>query len=154
MTDTARTLAGADSATTAAPDAAVNWCALVGRILLALIFVLAGIGQLGNPGPTVTEMANHAIPYPNVLVWGAIVVELAGGLGLVFGLFARWAAVVLFFYTLALAIIFHPYWTATGAAERTQHALFFGHLSMMGGLLYVVAFGAGAFSLDAMMREK
>jgi len=60
-------------------------------------------------------------------------------------------AFALFFYTLALAVLFHPYWAAAGAAARTQHAFFFGHLAMMGGMLFVVAFGAGPFSLDALI---
>lgn len=57
---------------------------------------------------------------------------------------------VLFFYTLALALIFHAYWMATGAAVRTESASFYGHLAMMGGMLYVRAFGAGQYSLDAL----
>jgi putative oxidoreductase len=65
-------------------------------------------------------------------------------------LFTRWAALALFFYTLALALIFHAYWTATGAAVRTESAFFYGHLAMMGGMLYVTAFGAGRYSLDAL----
>ena len=126
---------------------------ILGRILLALIFVQGGIGKLGNPARTATEMASHGIPFANILIYGVILVELGGGLMVIAGLYARCAATVLFFYTLALAVLFHAYWAAAPAAQGTQHALFFGHLSMMGGMLIVAAFGAGPLSLDA-LRER
>jgi putative oxidoreductase len=67
------------------------------------------------------------------------------------GFYARWVALALFFYTLSLALIFHAYWAAPEAAARTDASFFFGHLSMMGGMLYVVAFGAGPYSIDALV---
>jgi putative oxidoreductase len=83
------------------------------------------------------------------LIWGAIALELGGGLMLVAG-----QALALFFYTLSLGLIFHPYWTASDpAAARTEASSFFGLLSMMGGMLFVVAFGAGAYSVDALMNR-
>ena len=123
----------------------------LGRLLIAAIFIRAGINQFGSPAATSATMANHGIPYPDILVWGAIIVELGGGLLLILGLFTRWAAIVLFFYTLTLALLFHAYWKATGAAARTETASFYQHLAMMGGMLYVTAFGAGRFSLDALL---
>jgi putative oxidoreductase len=128
---------------------AVSALSALGRLLIAAIFVRAGINKLGSIAATAATMAGHGIPYPDILVWGAVVVELGGGLLLIVGLFTRWAALGLFFYTLALALIFHAYWTATGAAVRTESASFYGHLAMMGGMIYVTAFGAGLYSLDA-----
>jgi putative oxidoreductase len=126
----------------------------VGRVLLALIYVLAGIGKIFNTGATASNMGSVGIPYPHVLVYGAIAVELGAGLMLIAGLFARWAAAALFCYTLALALIFHAYWAVAPALARTQHAFFFGHLSMMGGMLFVAVFGAGPWSLDALFRHR
>ena len=131
-----------------------NLATVLGRILIALIFILSGIGQLGAPAHTVAEMASHGIPLPNILVWGVVALELGGGLLLIAGLFTRWIALALFFYTLALAVMFHAYWSVPAAQERVQHAAFYEHLAMMGGMLFVAAFGAGAFSLDALMRRK
>jgi len=131
-----------------------NFIALVGRILLAFIFVQAGISQLGAIDATVTNMANHGIPLSNVLVWGAIALGIGAGLLLMIGLFARCAALALAIYTLVLALLFHAYWSAAAAEARAQHASFFGHLSMIGGMLCVVAFGAGAYSLDALRRRQ
>jgi putative oxidoreductase len=129
---------------------AVSSLSALGRLLIAAIFVRAGLNKLGSIAATSATMAGHGIPYPDILVWGAVVVEIGGGLLLISGLFTRWAALVLFFYTLTLALIFHAYWTATGAAARTDSAFFYGHLAMMGGMLYVTAFGAGRYSLDAL----
>jgi putative oxidoreductase len=123
----------------------------IGRFLLALIFVLAGFGKLGTIATTSATMAKHGIPYANDLVWGVVALELGGGIALMVGFLARLAAAAFFFYLLALAVIFHPYWTAAGEAARTQHALFFNHMAIMGGMLFVVAFGAGPYSIDAMI---
>jgi putative oxidoreductase len=130
---------------------AVSSLSALGRLLIAIIFVRAGINKLGSIAATSATMAGHGIPHPDILVWGAVVVEIGSGLFLILGLFTRWAALVLFFYTLTLALIFHAYWTATGAAVRTESASFYGHLAMMGGMLYVTAFGAGMYSLDALL---
>ena len=134
--------------------AATNFIALIGRLLLAFIFVQAGINKLGAIGGTVATMASHGIPLPNILVWGAVVLEIGGGLLLATGLLTRWAALALGTYTLALALIFHAYWLAPAAEARTQHALFFSHVAIIGGMLVVVAFGAGACSLDALSKRR
>jgi putative oxidoreductase len=120
----------------------------IARILLALIFVLAGINQLSGTARTAATMTSHGIPFANVLVYGAIIVELGGGLMLMLGWQARWGALGLFFYTMALALIFHPFWAEEAAQRRADYSSFFGHLSMMGGMLYVYVFGAGAWSVD------
>jgi putative oxidoreductase len=130
-------------------NAAVKFVPALGRFLLALIFVLSGISKLGALGATSAHMVSQGIPYPNILIWGAIVLELGGGVMLIAGIYTRCVAFALCFYTMALAIIFHAYWTMSGAAARTEHAAFFEHLSMMGGMLYVFMYGAGAYSVDA-----
>jgi putative oxidoreductase len=135
-------------------DALKNLVVVLGRILIALIFIRGGINKLGAIDPTAAEMAKAGIPLSGLMIYGAILMELGVGLLLVFGLFARWAALALFFYTLTLALIFHAYWSAPPAQARVQAAAFFGHLSMMGGMLIVVVFGAGAWSLDALLRKK
>ena len=123
----------------------------LGRFLLALVFVYAGIRKLGAIAATTATMEKHGIPHADMLVWGAVALELGGGLALMFGFLARLAALAFFFYLAVLAIMFHPYWTFTGEAFGVQRGEFFGHLSMMGGMLFVVAFGAGPYSIDALI---
>jgi putative oxidoreductase len=123
----------------------------IGRILLSLIFVLSGISKLGALAATSAHMAAYGIPYANDLVWGAVVLELGGGILLIVGFLTRLVAAAFFFYVLTLAVIFHAYWTMTGAQAHAQHTDFFQHLAIMGGMLFVVAFGAGPYSIDAMI---
>ncbi|MGB6536734.1 MAG: DoxX family protein, partial [Xanthobacteraceae bacterium] len=123
----------------------------IGRILLALIFVLSGINKLGASAATVAHMADHGIPYANLLVWGAIALEVGGGIMLIIGLLTRLVAAAFFFYLLVLAVIFHAYWTLSGAAAHAQHTDFFQHVAIMGGMLFVLAFGAGPYSIDALI---
>jgi putative oxidoreductase len=126
----------------------------VGRILLALIFVLSGIGKLGGIAGTAAHMADHGIPFANILVWGAIALELGGGIALIVGFLTRLVAAAFFFYTLSLAVLFHAYWTMSGAAIRVQQIDFLQHLAIMGGMIYVVAFGAGPYSIDALIWQR
>jgi len=126
----------------------------LGRILLSLIFVFAGIGKLGAIATTSAHMASHGIPYSDDLVWGAVALELGGGIMLIVGFLTRLVAAAYFFYLLALAVLFHPYWTMTGAEAHAQHTEFFQHLAIMGGMLFVVAFGAGPYSIDSLIWRR
>jgi putative oxidoreductase len=132
-----------------------NFIALLARILLAILFVQGGYNKLfGGTAGTVAYMTSHGIPFPNILVWDAVVVELGIGLCLMAGQFARWAALILAAYTLALGLIFHAYWLAPAADARFERIIFFNHLSIIGGMLAIVAFGGGCLSLDAFMRRR
>jgi putative oxidoreductase len=132
-----------------------NFIALAGRILLGFLFVQGGYNKLfsGTAG-TIATMTSHGIPFPNILVWGAIVVELGIGLCLMAGLLARWAALILAAYTLMLGLIFHAYWATPAPEARFDRIIFYNHLSIIGGMLIVVAFGAGCYSLDALIGRR
>lgn len=123
----------------------------IARVLLALIFVLSGISKLGAIAATSAHMASAGIPHSNDLVWGAVALELGGGLLLILGLLTRLVGLAFFFYTLVLAVLFHAYWTLSGTAGHSQYSIFYEHIAIMGGMLYVVAFGAGPYSIDAMI---
>jgi putative oxidoreductase len=123
----------------------------IARVLLALIFVLSGISKLGAIAATSAHMASAGIPYSNDLVWGAVALELGGGIMLIVGLLTRLVGLAFFFYTLVLAVLFHAYWTLSGAAAHSQYSIFYEHIAIMGGMLYVVAFGAGPYSIDALI---
>ena len=131
-----------------------NFIALVGRILLAYLFVQAGISKIGGIDHTAASIASHGLPLPNILAWCAVVLEIGGGLALAAGLLARLAALALAAYTLALGLIFHAYWLAPAAEAGSQRAIFYNHIAIIGGMLAIVAFGAGCLSLDAALRRK
>jgi putative oxidoreductase len=121
---------------------------LIGRILIALIFLLAGFGKLTGFAGTVGYIASKGLPLPQLAAVGAIIVELGGGIMLVVGWKTRLAAAAMFAFTALTALIFHNFWSVPPEQAQNQMIHFMKNISMMGGLLYVVIHGAGALSLD------
>jgi putative oxidoreductase len=121
---------------------------LIGRILIALIFLLAGFGKLTGFEGTVGYIASKGLPLPQLAAVGAILVELGGGIMLVVGWKTRLAAAAMFIFTALTALIFHNFWSVPPEQAQNQMIHFMKNISMMGGLLYVVIHGAGALSLD------
>jgi len=132
------------NATTPASDAVM----LVARILLALMFVSAGFSKIGGFEGTAGYIASKGLPLPQLGAAIAIVVELAGGIMLIVGWKARWAALAIAVFTAAATVIFHNYWAMTGADAFTQRLMFWKNVSVIGGLLAVYAFGPGRYSID------
>ncbi len=132
------------NATTPASDAVM----LVARILLALMFVSAGFSKIGGFEGTAGYIASKGLPLPQLGAAIAIVVELAGGIMLIVGWKARWAALAIAVFTAAATVIFHNYWAMTGADAFTQRLMFWKNVSVIGGLLAVYAFGPGRWSID------
>jgi putative oxidoreductase len=129
-------------------DGLTRYAPLPGRLLLALIFVLSGFSKIGGFAGTVGYIASKGLPLPELAAIGAIVLELGAGLMLALGWKARWAALALAAFTLVAALIFHNFWGAPPEAAQNQMIHFMKNLAMVGGLLYVAAFGSGALSID------
>jgi len=127
---------------------------VLGRFLLALIFVFSGWGKIAGFAGTVSYMASKGMPWPQVLLPGAILIELGGGLALMLGWKARWAALAMFLFCIPTTLIFHDFWALPPEQAQTQMINFLKNLALMGGLLYVVAFGPGAFSVDGSRRRR
>ena len=126
-----------------------NPLALIGRILLALMFVLGGFSKIGGFAGTVGYMQAKGIPAASFLAVLTIIVELGGGLALVAGLYTRWVGLVMGLFTLLVSVIFHNYWAMEGAAQMTNQLFFMKNMGVAGGMFMLAAFGAGAISLDA-----
>jgi putative oxidoreductase len=122
--------------------------ALVARLLLAVPFLHSGYGKIGGFAGTVGYITSKALPSPEVLAGAAIVVELIGGLMLVIGWKARWAAVAIAGFTLLAAVLFHNFWALPEAQRPLQQIMFLKNMAIIGGLLLVVAYGPGRFSID------
>jgi putative oxidoreductase len=125
-----------------------NAAALVGRILLAALFIKSGIGKIGGFEGTVGAIASKGLPLPQIAAILTILVELGGGILLAVGFKARWAALVIGLFTIAAGIIFHNYWAVEGAARMGQEINFWKNISITGGMLMVFAFGPGRYSVD------
>jgi len=121
-----------------------SYLPLVGRLLMAVIFVFSAVGKMGAPAMTKGYIAAMGLPFADLLFVLSIVVELGGGLLLAFGFGTRITALGLAAFSIVTGLVFHH---AIGDQNEMFHLL--KNLAMAGGLLQVVAFGAGAFSLDA-----
>jgi putative oxidoreductase len=126
-----------------------NSLSLLGRILLAALFLPAGLGKLTGFAGTVGYISSIGLPLPAVGAVVALVVELVGGLALLAGYRTRIAALVLALFTLAASVLFHNFWGAPADQAFTQQLMFFKNIAVVGGLLTLAAHGAGAWSLDA-----
>lgn len=122
--------------------------ALVGRILLAWMFVPAGWSKIGGYSGTVGYATSAGLPMPEVGVAVAIAIELIGGLMLLVGFKTRWAALALAVFTAVASFYFHNYWGMPEAQQAMQKLMFGKNLAIVGGLLAFAAFGAGRFSLE------
>jgi putative oxidoreductase len=125
-----------------------NATALAGRTLLALLFVVSGFGKVTGFSGTAAYMASKGMPMTELLLVGAIAIELVGGLMLVAGFKARWAALAIFLFTIPTTIIFHNPSGLDAQAAQGQMIHLMKNLSIMGGMLLVAAFGPGAWSVD------
>lgn len=125
-----------------------NPLALVGRILIALLFIPAGFGKISGFAGTVGYATSVGMPMPTVAVAVGLLIELLGGLGLLFGFGTRIAALALAVFTLAASFFFHAYWALPADQQMMQQLLFFKNVAVTGGLLAFAAFGAGAWSVD------
>src|SRR5687768_7220938 len=125
-----------------------DWAALVGRIFLALIFILSGFSKIGGFDGTVGYIASKGLPMPQVLAAATILVELGGGILLVLGWKARWAALAIAAFTLLAGFLFHNYWTFPPAQRMDQFNAFWKNIATAGGMLMVFAFGPGRLAVD------
>ena len=121
----------------------------VARVLLALMFVLAGFSKFGNLAGTAGYIASKGLPMPMVLATLTAIVEVVGGLALAVGFHARIAALVLAGFTLLASVIFHNFWAVPPEMAMTQQLMFMKNISVVGGMLFVFALGAGPASMDA-----
>ena len=115
---------------------------LLGRSLLALIFIIAGFKKLTGFEQTAAFMASKGLPFTEILLVLTIIIELGGGILILTGLKARWAAAAVFLFVIPVTVVFHPVWS-----DASQFNSFFKNLAIMGGMIYIVVFGAGPLSL-------
>jgi putative oxidoreductase len=117
--------------------------ALIGRVLIGVLFLLAGLSKLGAPAATQGYIASVGLPAPVAAYGVAVLVEVVGSVLLIVGFQVRIVATVLAIFTLVTALFFH-----NNFADQNQMIHFLKNVAILGGLLQVVAFGAGKLSLD------
>lgn len=121
----------------------------VGRVLMALIFLVSGFGKITGFAGTAGYMASKGMPFAEVLLAGALVFELAGAIMLILGWRVHWGALLLIVFMIPATLMFHNFWAVDAAQYQNQLNHFLKNVAMTGGLLYIMAFGAGPLSLDS-----
>lgn len=122
---------------------------LLGRILLSIIFITGGLGKLAAAGPTIAYIGSHGLPFPELAYYVSVIVELGGGLLVLFGFQARLAALVLAGWCVVTGVLFHYH-----PGDQGQMINYYKNLAMAGGFLQLLALGAGAWSVDALLRRR
>src|SRR6266436_7234269 len=115
----------------------------VGRLLIAALFLISGLGKIAAPALTQGFIASAGLPFPLLAYLVAIVIEVGGGILLILGYQSRIVASVMAVFTVAAALGFHR-----DFADQNAMAHFLKNISITGGLLQIAAFGAGSFSID------
>lgn len=121
---------------------------LIGRLLLALIFILSGFSKITGFAGTVGYMASQGLPVPQLLIIPAILIELGGGLLILIGYQTRWAALAIVLFLIPTTLIFHAFWAVPTEQVQMQMIQFQKNLAIMGGLLCLMAAGPGRYSVD------
>jgi len=119
---------------------------LLGRVMLALIFILAGVGKIMDPAGTTSYM--QSMDVPSILLWPAILLELVAGIALAVGYKTPLAAVALAVFSMVAAVLFH-----SDFADKIQMILFMKNVAMAGGLLLLAVGGTTAYSLDSKKKH-
>jgi putative oxidoreductase len=124
--------------------------ALVGRNMLGLLFVISGVEKIGAFSDTAVYMASAGLPAVSVLLILAIIVEIGGGGAICLGWQTRLGALVILLFTATVTIVFHRFWNMPPDQAAVQRLFFMKNVSVMGGLILLMAFGPGrmAFHFD------
>lgn len=119
----------------------------LGRVLLAAIFIWSGFGKLMAPGMAIGYIAHAGLPVPPAAFVVSVIVELLGGIALLVGFQTRIVAAALALFCLATAFAVHGFGDYMSQIQAMKN------IAMTGGFLFVIAHGAGAWSIDAMRTQ-
>jgi len=125
-----------------------TWMQPLGRIFLSVIFIVSGLGKAFNFAGTVGFMDSVGVPFASVALVLALIFEIGGGLALLFGWRVQHAAYALIVFSVLTTLFFH-----LDFSQQANQVAFFKNLGLIGGLMYVIAFGAGKWSVDNKHEE-
>ena len=127
---------------------------LLGRILLAWVFVGVAYGTIINFAGSLSYFTSLKLPAPALFTWVALVLELVISAGLILGIGTRYAAILIFVFVVVATAIAHRYWEyPAGPQQIGQYNNFLKNISIMGGALTIFVTGAGRFSLDRVLAK-
>jgi len=126
-----------------------------GRVLLSTIFLLSAVGnKIPHFNNVAKLMESAGVPAPYIMLAGAIVFLIVGSISVVLGFKVRFGATLLLIFLVLATYYFHPFWKLEGSEQQAQMIEFMKNLSMMGAMLFVIANGSGAASLDSLLASR
>ena len=128
--------------------------ALIGRVLMSVIFITSGLGKLIGFSGTEHMIESKGVPLPEFATVIAVLIELGGGLAILLGWKTRWVAAAFVVFLLVITPIFHGFWRMDGAARAANHINFMKNLTILGGFVLLYAFGPGRYSVDGALRRR
>jgi putative oxidoreductase len=123
-------------------DSVKPYADLIGRVLIATVFVLASWGKISAYAGTQAYMQHAGVP--GSLLPLVILLELGGGIAIIVGLYTRPVALLLAGFSIIAGLLFHG-----GSPDQMQQIMLIKDLGLAGGFLFLVANGAGRLSIDA-----
>ena len=127
----------------------MKYTTLAARICLCLIFLKAGISHILGFSGTAQMMGQQGLPIPSILLIATIIFQLLGGLSLLLGYQVRLGSILLILFLIPASLVFH-----NPLIDPSEINGFLKNIGLIGGLLMVIAAGAGALSLDATIKQK
>ena len=125
-----------------------DFAALIGRILLAILFVPSGFSGITGFSDTVGYIASQGVPLPGAAAAIKVLVEFGAGLLVLIGWKTRWAALAFIVFLAVITPIFHNFWSAPEAEKMMQEINFMKNVGICGAFFLLLAFGPGRFSVD------
>jgi putative oxidoreductase len=138
------------TATTNASDALL----LLGRVLIAAVFIPSGFAKLSNLDGFIASLDGRGVPLASVLGPIGGLIEFLGGIAIVVGMNVRFASVLMILFTIAATLIAHRFWEFEGAARRTQQTQFFKNLAIVGGFIFLMVNGGGRYCIDRLWQGR
>ncbi len=121
-----------------------NIALLIGRILLAAMFIMAGLMKFGGIAGTAGYIASKGLPAPTILAWLTAIFEVAAGVAILVGFQTKLASYALAAFCILAGFIFH-----FDPADQVQFTMFLKNITIAGGFLALSVAGAGSYSVDA-----
>ncbi len=121
------------------------WCLLIGRIFLALVYLVSGIHKGIWYQKALIEFQQARVPFARLAVIGTVVLHIVAPLCLILGIFVRESALVLAVFTGLATFMAHDFWNLSGTDRLNQSRIALAHVAIIGGLLLLAAAGPGRF---------
>lgn len=123
---------------------------LLSRLMIATIFLMSAVGnKIPKFNDVAGYMASEGVPVPKAALAGAIVFLIVGSLSVIAGFKVRFGAALLLVFLVLATYYFHDFWNFQGQEQQMQMIQFMKNLSLMGTMVFLMANGAGAMSMDS-----